>query len=264
MSFLVASSTFAVTAQRHLWATTRRAAYVWGLLGLAACASSNPKTVPVGGETPTQGSRQVWAEQNGLALQTFDLNRDGKPDVFKYFKEAQSADAKNTKPAARKLVRKELDLNHDGIIDMTRIFDDAGAIQEESADLDFDGKPDETAFFAAGVLIRKELDVNYDGKIDIYKHYQAGELDHIQYSRLATGQIDTWEYYEKGKIDRIGVDTDGDGKVDRWDRMSQQQPVKKAEVEKAEAQEEQAAEQAPGAEPKPPSQLQKPLETSAK
>jgi len=192
----------------------------WCLLALfiALGCGDKPATAPPPDVAPTDAppeTRAQIAAREGLKLKQFDLNRDGEPDVFKYFRELEDAQGSGEKLTV--VVRKEIDINHDGKVDIIRIYGDAGAVVEEQADLDFDGEIDERAFFKAGVVARKEIDLNYDGEPDVIRYYQSGKIQRIESDRDTDGRVDTWEYFEKGELDRIGTDRDGDGKVDHWE-----------------------------------------------
>jgi hypothetical protein len=166
-----------------------------------------------------EADREKWAKSQGLLLKNFDLNRDGKPDVFKFYRE--EADPKNAGNKLEVLVRKELDINHDGKVDIIRLYDREGRVTEERDDLDFDGRIDEVIFYANGLLERKEIDLNYDGKPDIIKYFSDSKLVRVEADRNGDGRIDTWEYYENGVLDRVGTDTDLDGEADSWERRRQ-------------------------------------------
>jgi hypothetical protein len=144
----------------------------------------------------------------------YDLNRDGKPDVWEYYVTIKDADGH----PVDHLVRKEMDLNFDGKVDAVYWYDDKGEKVREQLDLDFDGKVDETIYFEKGQVVRKERDLNGDGKVDTWLFYEHGQLVRKERDTKGTGRVDYWEFWENGQIDRIGEDLDGDGNVDRWTR----------------------------------------------
>jgi hypothetical protein len=187
------------------------------LLTLDGCAlfGTNEDTSAVPAIQSLDGlSPQQIAEQQGLKLVEYDLNRDGRPDIFKYFK----ISTVGTTTLKGPLVRKVIDLNHDGRIDLMALYDDKQALIEERTDLDFDSRFDEVIHYRAGKVVRKEIDLNYDGTPDVIKYYKKEVLLRVEANRNGDGQIDTWEYYEQGQLDRVGVDLDRDGKADKWDR----------------------------------------------
>src|SRR3954469_5894901 len=87
-----------------------------------------------GSEKLSENIRQKQAGNEKVT--EFDLNGDKKPDVWTYTIEAKGADGK----PYEKLVRKELDINWDGKVDISRNYDDHEQIEREALDLDFDGK----------------------------------------------------------------------------------------------------------------------------
>lgn len=193
---------------------------VFGLVFLTACGGSEEQAKPLDPvATPSAADsedRAAWAKSQGLELKQYDLNRDEVPDVFKFYR--LEADPKNPGNKLERLVRKEIDINHDTKVDIIRLYDDEQAVIEERTDLDFDGRIDEVAYFKSGVILRKEIDVDYDLDPDIIKYYEEGKLVRIESDRNDDGKVDTWEYFVNGELDRIGIDTDRDGKVDDWER----------------------------------------------
>jgi hypothetical protein len=154
------------------------------------------------------------AKRSDEKVVQYDLNRDGKPDVWEYSVTLKDSDGH----PVDHMVRKEMDLNFDGKVDAVYWYDDKGEKVREQLDLDFDGKVDETIFFEKGQVVRKERDLNGDGKVDTWLFYEHGQLVRKERDTKGTGRVDYWEFWENGQIDRIGEDLDGDGNVDRWTR----------------------------------------------
>ena len=181
------------------------------LAPIVACAHGKAE----GGAAQFTGSDSAEADPSrpsakaGEWTRGFDLNRDGKPDVFDhYVKNADGTD---------RLVRKDLDINMDGKIDVWRSYDEKERLKKEAVDLDFDGRVDVVNIYdPEGKLVRKESDLQFDGKPDVFKYYEQGKLVRKEVDTNGDGRIDYYEYYEDGKIDRVGEDLDGDGSVDRW------------------------------------------------
>jgi hypothetical protein len=195
------------------------------LILLAGCGSKEsapPKAAALEATSAATEDREAYAKERSLVLKSFDLNRDKRPDVFKFYKVAPDAGAAGQN--VEQLVRKDIDLNNDGKVDVIRLYDGKNQVTEERTDLDFDGRYDELAFFEAAQLTRKEIDLNYDGKAEIVRYYEAGKLGRVESDRNGDGRVDTWEYYEGGKLDRVGTDNDGDGIVDKWDRQREAAP----------------------------------------
>jgi len=169
-------------------------------------------------DTATQNMTTAAIEQTGrsevegLPSRTYDINGDNKPDIWEYFKKVEK-DGKQ----AEITVRKEFDLNHDGKIDMVKVFNDGGEVVKEMIDFDFDGRFDVTNIYEKSQLVRQEMDLNWDGKPDIIKYFEKGKITRKEISTKIDGKMDYFEYYDdKGAIDRIGIDKNGDGEVDQW------------------------------------------------
>ncbi len=190
-------------------------------IGFTACGGSQtqegPQAIAAETDEGEPQNQDEFAEAHGLELKKFDLNRDKTPDVFKFYRLVD--DPRNADEQIEMIVRKEIDINHDGKIDVVRVYDGDEEVTEEHTDLDFDGLVDEVAFYKQGLLVRKEIDLNYDGAADIKRYYSKKGIQRIEADRDGDGKIDTWEYYEGGAIDRIGTDLDGDGEVDNWEQM---------------------------------------------
>ncbi|HEY3353435.1 MAG TPA: hypothetical protein VGQ83_09315 [Polyangia bacterium] len=142
---------------------------------------------------------------------------DGKPDIWKFYATVSEGGTQ-----IEVLVCKQVDLNHDGKVDIVTYYDQSGRVAKEEIDLDFDGGFDETVFYEAGKLVRKEYDRNHDGKTDEWAYYENEKLARIERDSKGRGRVDVWEYYEAGKLDRIGYDTTGSGSVDRWERAPEE------------------------------------------
>jgi hypothetical protein len=162
---------------------------------------------------PPNVDRSKCTDQ-GKQVVTTDTNQDKKPDVWKFF-----ATAQQDGQAVSVLTCKQVDLNHDGRVDIVYYYDQGGAQSTlEEFDLDFDGQFDLTVYYVNGKKVREEMDSNYDKRPDLWKYYEDEKLVRIERDTDYNGKIDEWQYYEGGKLDRIGYDTTGSGRVDRWDR----------------------------------------------
>lgn len=182
---------------------------------VAAACGGNKAVQPDAKAQGPGGAPDVHQPRKGdEKVVQYDLNRDGKPDVWEYAITVKDADGR---PVDR-VTRKEMDLNFDGRVDAVYWYDDQGEKVREQLDLDFDGKVDETLFFEKGQIVRKERDLNGDGKVDTWLFYERGQLVRKERDTKGTGRVDYWEFWENGQIDRIGEDLDGDGNVDRWSR----------------------------------------------
>jgi hypothetical protein len=143
-----------------------------------------------------------------------DTNADEKPDVWVYAVEERAVDGQSR----QRMVRKELDINWDGRVDITTYFDAREEREREAMDLDFDGKVDSVYFYEKGLNVRRERDLNGDGRTDVWAHYEKGKLARKERDSNGDGRVDYWEYWENDQVDRIGEDLDGDGHADKWSR----------------------------------------------
>jgi antitoxin component YwqK of YwqJK toxin-antitoxin module len=197
---------------RTSWQVVLVAAAVAG----GGCSTSKPAEKP----DETAGNGQVLAEgirqkQAGNETVTeFDLNGDKKPDVWTYTITVKGEDGKDVE----RVSRKELDINWDGKVDISRTYDEREQVSREALDLDFDGKVDQVNYYEKGVIVRKELDLSAAGRPSEFKYYEKGKLVRKERDTNGDGKIDYWEYWEGDQVDRIGIDLDGDGNVDKWQK----------------------------------------------
>jgi len=184
------------------------------LFALAACAGAQTTDSGEPGRDRILRGADRYPNE-GLIIVKADLNRDNIPDVYTVYREvADESDPKA--PPTRKIVRKEVDVNFDGSIDIWRHYSEAEKLQREEFDYNFDGRVDAVNTYDLGSLVKKEMDVEFDQAPDVFKFYKEGELVRIERDTDNNGEIDYWEFYERGVLDRIGTDTTGDGKADTW------------------------------------------------
>lgn len=163
-----------------------------------------------GGERLAENIRQT--QSGNEKVTEYDLNRDKKPDVYVFTVAAKTEEGKDYD----RLVRKELDINWDGKVDIVRNYGENEQVESEKIDLDFDGKVDQVNFYEKGVIVRKERDVGYTGRPNTWIFYEKGHIVRKERDADGNGKVDYWEYWENDQVDRVGEDLDGDGNVDRW------------------------------------------------
>lgn len=172
------------------------------LIMMTGCAAS--RGPGVGSEASLLSERP---SANGLVEQQIDLNGDEIADVFNFYRERSEAN--------RLLVRKEVDLNWDGKIDVRSWFTDDGQIEKEEMDGDFDSRVDWIDHYNGGRRVMSEIDTDYNGAMDLFKYYEGGNLRRKERDSTGDGRIDFWEYLDDdGKVLRTGRDLDGDGVMD--------------------------------------------------
>jgi hypothetical protein len=195
----------------------REALLVLSLAGVAAgCAAGKDQLKPSDAAgTGEQLSDNIHQQISGAEKVTeYDLNHDKKPDVWSYTVTVKDAEGRSVD----RLVRKELDINWDGKVDISRYYDEHEQLVREVLDLDFDGKVDQTNFYEKGQIVRKERDLDYNGRPDLWVYYEKGKIVRKERDINGDGKPDYWEYWENDQVDRVGEDLDGDGNVDRWTR----------------------------------------------
>jgi hypothetical protein len=181
---------------------------VAALLLAAACSHRQKALAPAPGRE-NQAPALASAPRPGETVQEFDLNHDGRPDVWAYW--VRGTDGKDV------LVRKERDLNNDSKIDCWEEYQPDGTLAKLTYDMDFDGRPDVTLYFEKDQLVRKAYAFGFDGVPHIFNFYEKNKLVRKERDTNGDGRIDTWEYWENGQVDRVGLDLDGDGQVERWE-----------------------------------------------
>jgi hypothetical protein len=192
-------------------------------LAFAACAGVDKKDAPAqtqsetAKETPdSTGAARLPADDFDASCcekRNLDLNGDGVPDAYQFFKTVEGEVV---------VLRKEVDVNFDGAIDLIRNFNETGDLISERLDTDFDRKVDVVNIFEKGAIVRKEYDTNFDNAVDVIRFYEKGIISRKEADLNHDGKTDYWEYYEAGKIDRVGIDRDADGEVDEWETMAEE------------------------------------------
>mgnify|MGYP001169255089 CR=1 FL=1 len=161
-------------------------------------------------------------------VEKFDLNGDGKPDVWKTYSviggaPAAAGDDAGAQPVIdpankeRLLARSEMDVNFDGKVDMKQVYNKDGAMIREEMDLDFDGNNDAIDYYRDGKITRREMYAGFSKQVSMWKYYDEGALIRKERDTTGDGKADTFEYYEDGAIQRIGLDQNGDGKPDYYE-----------------------------------------------
>jgi len=189
------------------------------LLLVVGCHSNDKSTTPKNAEAD-QGIPKVdptLCDTQGKNVQTYDLNHDNKPDVWRLYK---TEDEGGTK--VEFMTCKQVDFDHDGRKDWVVAYNRKGTPLYEMADFDYDGKWDMKAVFdpKTGLVAEVERDTDFDGKFDVKEIYDTGgQLTSVRRDRNGDGQPDQWEQYKDGILIAILYDDDFDGKVDRREEI---------------------------------------------
>lgn len=189
-------------------AMAKRSTVIWiatAALATAACKGKKEDTTPKNASGAAAKVDPTLCEESGKRIETFDLNKDGKPDVWRLY-------------AGDTLTCKQDDFDHDGRKDWVVAYNRKGAVLFEKADFDYDGRFDMSAIYdvKTGKIVEVERDSDFDGKYDLKELYDtAGQLTSVHRDRDGSGAVDLWEQYRDGKLIAILYDDDGDTKVDR-------------------------------------------------
>ncbi|MET0384379.1 MAG: hypothetical protein ABW321_00400 [Polyangiales bacterium] len=221
-----------------------RAALCAAFAALSSCGGSapaksttaTPQLQRAAAQTALRGAENSRCDSTvgGREISEYDTSGDEIADVRKVF--VRVGDANQSRLV---LICREADVNHDGVKDVVRVYDDEGRPLREDADRNFDGRVDQATLYQSGEIVVNEFDNNFDGKIDGKVYYEKGkpvraERDLAGRSTETQWRPDRWEYFESGKLVRMGTDLDGDMKVDHWDRdmaWKRAQDVAKAQAE---------------------------------
>ena len=199
---------------------------------LSGCASSGSSarrlvlrnSAPVATSTAREDRSRCDATRPGRTSSEYDTNSDGIPDVRKVFQTVgEGAEVHSV------LVCREADLNHDGVKDVYRFYNDEGRTLREEEDRDFDGRIDVITYFEGGDVVRREFDTNGDGMVDMRLYFRDHRVyraeRELQHDSSPDFHADYWEFYDThGNVVRIGWDYDHDGRADRWDRVDRLAP----------------------------------------
>jgi hypothetical protein len=194
------------------------------VLVLGACHGKQEDTTPKS-DAAEGGVPKVdptLCDTNGKNVVTYDLNHDGKPDVWRLYKTEDDGGTK-----VEWLTCKQVDFDHDGRKDWVVAYNRKGNPLYEKADFDYDGKWDMSTVYdtKTGLKAEVERDTDFDGKFDVKEVYDsAGQLTSVRRDRNSDGQPDLWEQYKDGVLIAILYDDDFDGKVDRREEIPGARP----------------------------------------
>lgn len=172
-------------------------------------AARTPKATPSAPEqvAPTGPTKTSSTTAEGLVEVKVDLNNDGVVEITNYYRQ--------TTPDNRLLLRKDMDLNRDGRVDISSTFNEAGRLVQEQMDSDFDGKIDWIDEYGDGRRTVTKVDTDFNGTFDMVKYFENGVVRRKERDTNADGKVDFWEYLdERGNVIQTGQDIDGDGKMD--------------------------------------------------
>ncbi len=182
------------------------------LSSLGGCSAAREQIEDDRADEPST-EQQAWTPEPepGDQAVAIDVNNDGRPNIINHYRVIPN------RPEV--LLRKDIDLNGNGRIDIWRFYEDGERLLKEAFDLDFSGVIDIWNFYDDRErLIRKEADLTLNQQTDLWKYYENGRLVRKERDTSGDGRANYFEFWEDGKIDRIGEDLNGDGTIDRWTR----------------------------------------------
>ena len=173
------------------------------VLGAAGCKDKKKDTTPKNTGSTSKIDASLCNEE-GKKVQSFDLNKDGKPDVWHLY----AGDVETCKID---------DFDHDGNKDWLVAYDPKHTPLYKKADVDYDGNIDLIEVYENGNITESERDSDFDGKFDVKEVYASGSLQSVRRDRNGDNKPDQWENYIDGVVSSITYDDNYDGKVDRRD-----------------------------------------------
>ena len=183
------------------------------LVGLGAAAACGPSaSTPAVRNTAARNNRTN--EPTGEPM-PHEACVAGGGDVREFMVgEGRPTPVKEVRRSGRLFCR-ETDANFDGLVDITRFFDEQGRVRRVEDDYDFDGRLDLVAMYREGVISEDLLDMNFDGRADTWRNYVSGRVVRSRRDQNSDGMVDLWEDFdERGNVTRSAHDLNSDGRPD--------------------------------------------------
>lgn len=157
-------------------------------------------------------------DTEGKRVSTFDLNRDGRPDVWKLYATVEEGGT-----TTEVMTCKQVDFDHDGVKDYVVTYKETGEMITEEIDLGFDQRFDSRHHFdpESNEVYLVERDTDFDKDPDVWEKYTPeGVIDSVRRDTNGDGKPDVWEQYVEGKLVAILFDDDFDNRVDRKEQVA--------------------------------------------
>jgi hypothetical protein len=202
----------------HLYAA------VLAMAALSACGGKDKKGANGPGDTASAVPKvdPTLCDTSGKNVVTFDLNKDGRPDVWRLYKSEEEGGTR-----VDILTCKQVDFDHDNRKDWVVGYNRKGGVLFEKADLDYDGRFDMSAVYdpKSGKVVEVERDSDFDGTYDLKELYDSGgAISSVRRDRNGDNNPDVWEQYKDGGLIAILYDDDNDSKVDRREEVPGSRP----------------------------------------
>lgn len=189
----------------------RRTRYLLIVCGLLAACGGAPEEETLYPITSDE------ATEDGGRIEYTDTDRDGTPEVAKFFEPVEGEFNEDGTPKLH-LARTEIDLTGDGAPNLIRVYDTREDLVREEMDSDLEGHVDHWVFWEDGTIMRTERDEDNNGIVDVFRFYREGFLVRVQRDRDGDGEIDMWAFYDRQGLARVGYDVNNDGAADNWTR----------------------------------------------
>lgn len=175
----------------------------------AAKQSLTTQAEAIGIPTQSKPSAEGSTEPS-IEVLSEDINGDQRDDVYYVSTRDENGAV---------LVRRELDLNWDGQIDMRSWLDENGEVVREEMDGDFDGWVDWIDHYKPGQIRWKaEADTDYNHAIDLVILFQPeSQRVERQLDTDGDGRLERRENWTMGENETLTcteIDADGDGKYE--------------------------------------------------
>lgn len=205
----------------------RRVLFVAGVLVAGvACSRAEYVTEPA----PPLPRPVVDTEilEDATFVEYVDVDLDGDVDAIRRYEVlddegeplTEVADVASSDRESMRQVSKDLDVNGDLQMDVFRFYSANGELVREELDVDFDGVVDRVQHFDGATVTHKESDDDGDGVADTVRYYRGGALFRIEVDADEDGTAETYYYYDERGLHRRGEDTNEDGAIDEWTRRA--------------------------------------------
>lgn len=193
---------------------------------MAGCAKNQPERVEVSYHYLEEREIHRSFTDAGLLLEEYDINEDGTIDnrtysqpLSRHGEPLSLQDLANYTPSNLpnfRLVRRELDINFDGVTDFVRHYDERGGIAKDQIDSNFNGTVDRIVHYSKGTVTRRDVDADEDGYFEEIRYFVKGQLFRVEKDTTGSGQANYWQFFIDGVLNRAGYDHDGDRVIDEW------------------------------------------------